>query len=725
MTSPSVLSLVQNTAILLSFAMLYDYFWAREEVHRSLLAKLGAGFVAGTIGLVLMMTPWTILPGLVFDTRTILLSVCGLFFGLIPTTIAMVILCIFRMLMGGDGMWMGLVEIVSSGVIGMLWRFYRPGWREKECALELLSMGLLVHSFMILGLFLLPDKLFASTFRLIILPIFLIYIPGTMFLGLLLLSRATSWKNKKALIETRALYISLADHMPAGLFRKDAAGRYSYANKRYCALKGLNEEEILGKRPDEVVEYEAFKDRISGYDYIPRQRTLAKEGMTHHDWIMSNGKTIEVEEAYPQPDGRVEYFQVIKTPVFDMNGKVIGSQGMQFDITLQKMLQVELMEAKEKAEASDRLKTAFLHNISHEIRTPMNSIIGFSDFLKESDISLERRIHFTDIIIQSGKQLLSIIEDIVRISTIEAGQEIINESDVQINILCQLVYDQFSGKMKQAGIEFGFKPGLPDTDARIVSDETKVLEIITNLLVNALKFTKQGQITFGYKQDGNELIFFVEDTGIGIPENMRVDVFKRFTQVDSDLSRQYGGSGLGLSISKGYVELLGGRIWVEANSIGGSTFYFTLPYRRSVAVSSVSSPFVVDSFLRKDNKPVTILVAEDEELNFILLREILLPFGAVVLRAENGAKVVETVTNRSDIDLLLLDLSMPVMTGTEAARRVKLVRPELPIIVITAYSEESEKEKAMGVGCDEFIRKPFNKNDLIEKIRFYLNEDES
>jgi len=715
------LSLIQNTAILLSFAMLYDYFWAREGDPRRFFEKILAGLVVGGIGLVLMQSPWIIAPGMIFDTRSILLSVSGLFFGAVPTLIAIAILGIARILIGGAGMWMGLSVIITSGVIGVLWGKFRPSWRERHYLLELLAMGFLVHLVMVTCTLLLPKEHILTTLKNIALPIVFIYSPGTMLLGLLMVNRATNWKNKKSLYETRALYASLVEHMPAGVFRKTRDGRFDYVNARFCALKGLTENEILGKRPDELSDYENAKDLAGTDSQPPRQKTLGVSGLEHHDWILCNGKPVEVEEVYPQNDGSLEYFQVVKTPIFDMDGQVVGTQGMQFDITLQKKLQSELMVAMEKAEESDRLKTAFLHNISHEIRTPMNAIVGFSDFLRDIDLAPEKRTHYVDVIIQSSNQLLSIIDDIVRIATIEAGQEKLNEENVQINTLCRLVYDQFAEKANTAGFDFQMKLGLPDAETGILSDKTKIQEILSNLLVNALKFTNQGHIYFGYTLKETELEFYVEDTGVGIPEEMKDEIFKRFRQVDSALDRQFGGSGLGLSICKAYIELLGGRIWVSSQPGMGSTFYFTLPYRKAL-VTEIPVSSMKDPLQRSQDKNFTILIAEDEDFNFILLGEILSPHHVVILRAINGAEAVDLAKTKEDIDLILMDLKMPVMDGYEATKQIKGIRPGLPIIALTAYSQDSDRGKALYCGCSDFISKPFDRSVLIEKISRQLNQ---
>lgn len=717
LTGSVALSLIQNTAILLSFSMLYDYIWAKEETTRQWYEKVLAGFVVGGIGLVLMFTPWTLFKGLIFDTRTILLAISGLFLGGIPTIIAIVITGVCRIIIGGDGVVMGLSVIISSGLIGILWGKFRPNWREGNCFLELLFLGILVHTVMLACTFLLPSEHLLKTLEVITFPIIFIYSPGTMLLGILMLKRSENWKNKKALRETQALYVSLVENMPAGVFRKNLEGRYDFVNSRFCALKGLKEEEIIGKNPMELSEYETTKEQSGLFKEIPRQRTLAFQGMENHKWIVKNKKSLELEESYLQSDGSMESFQVVKTPIFDIDGKVVGSQGMQFDITLQKRLQSDLLIAKEKAEESDRLKTAFLHNISHEIRTPMNAIVGFSNFLNDDNLSQEKRKNYVEVICQSSDQLLSIIDDIVRIATIEAGQENVNVSEFQLNVLCQLVYNQFLAKAEMSGIKLKVKTGMADGQDWVLFDQVKIQEVISNLLDNALKFTNKGQICLGYQIKEDKLEFFVEDTGIGIEEEYQEEIFRRFRQADSTLSRKFGGSGLGLSISKAYIALMGGRMWVKSQVGVGSIFYFTLPYKKSELSNKNESKASTEENSELIENNFTILVAEDEDLNFILLKEILAHLPVKVIRATNGAEAVDFVTGGNEVSLVLMDLKMPVMDGYEATKRINALYPELPIFALTAYSHDSDKERAHLCGCTDFISKPFRKVELIEKIK--------
>lgn len=274
--------------------------------------------------------------------------------------------------------------------------------------------------------------------------------------------------------------------------------------------------------------------------------------------------------------------------------------------------------AKEKAEESDQLKTAFLHNISHEIRTPMNSIVGFSEFINEPNLRSQKRKEFTKIIVKSSNQLLSIISDIVNIATIEAGQAKVSEKEVDLNTTLRLLQAQFIPQANEKNIDIKLTHLLPDNEVRILSDETKLIQILTNLIGNALKFTRKGVINFGYKKCGNELEFFVQDSGIGIPPEMHEEIFKRFRQVETNSTRQFGGSGLGLSISKAYAELLGGRMWMSSEVGKGSTFYFAIQYKPFPENES-STEQNTNGIQATKTTTKTLLIAEDEDSNFMLL----------------------------------------------------------------------------------------------------------
>jgi PAS domain S-box-containing protein len=260
--------------------------------------------------------------------------------------------------------------------------------------------------------------------------------------------------------------------------------------------------------------------------------------------------------------------------------KLVALEGFISDITERKRIEEELIRAKEKAEQSDRLKTAFLHNISHEIRTPMNAIVGFTTLLDSPDTTDESRRQYIDIIYQSSNQLLSIITDIVDISNIETGLVKISRSNINMNHLIRSLYDQYRMKAREHGLVLNFTTHLDDPEAQVVTDETKVIQIFSNLINNALRFTKKGRIELGYVLRGEMVEFFVSDTGIGIAPEYQQKVFERFFQVEGPSSKQYSGTGLGLSISKAYAELLGGSIWLISTPGEGSLFCFSIPFVR-------------------------------------------------------------------------------------------------------------------------------------------------
>lgn len=335
-----------------------------------------------------------------------------------------------------------------------------------------------------------------------------------------------------------------------------------YVNEAFLKTYGYSENELIGKhvsilRPEKS-EQESFLNILN--------HTL--DG----GW---RGELLNIKK-----DGTVFPILLSTSIIRDENKNPIALIGVAIDITELKKNAEELIAAKEKAEENDRLKTAFLHNISHEVRTPMNSIVGFSDLLADPDTLPEERKHFTEIIIQNSNQLLSIINDIVNIATIEAGQERAIINPVNINSICNLVYEQFFHKAKNQNIVLIFNNYLPNVESDVMTDGTKLTQILTNLINNALKFTQEGYIELGYSVEGDYLKFFVKDTGIGIPQEKYEEIFKRFSQLNLAKNYQYGGSGLGLSISKAYVELLGGKIWIHSSPGKGSTFYFTIPYTK-------------------------------------------------------------------------------------------------------------------------------------------------
>jgi len=353
------------------------------------------------------------------------------------------------------------------------------------------------------------------------------------------------------------------EQSPSSIIITDDEGKIQFVNAKFTNFMQYSLNDVIGKTPRILNPGHASKE-----EYEDMWNTIR----TRNTW--------QGEFKNRKKDGSQFWENVIISPLLFHSGNISNFILIMEDITEKKRMIDDLVIAKEKAEENDRLKTAFLHNISHEIRTPMNAIVGFCDLLNDQDLQPNEYKHYTEIITQSSHQLLSIITDIVNLSTIEAGQERILANALNINSICSLIFELFILKAEHKNISLSYQTPLSDNEAIIISDETKLTQVLTNLLSNAVKFTNHGSIEFGYILKNDNLEFYVRDTGIGIPEEKYEEIFKRFYQIDRKENRQYGGSGLGLSISRTYVKLLGGNIWITSELGKGSTFYFNIPYNR-------------------------------------------------------------------------------------------------------------------------------------------------
>jgi len=377
----------------------------------------------------------------------------------------------------------------------------------------------------------------------------------------------------------------------------------------------------------------------------------------------------------------------------------------------------QLEKSKEKAEESDKLKSTFLANLSHEIRTPMNAIIGFSDLLLDEKLSDEFKKKYLKIINSSGKSLVSIIEDLIEMSKIDAKQIAPKFKGVNIEKCLNELYNTLKVTIPDdKNIRFYQEESNFKLTNDILTDEIKLKQVIINLLTNAIKFTENGHVAFGYSvfSDQKFLEFRVEDTGIGIVKKDLNVIFDRFRRVEDDYSISLSGLGLGLSISKAYVEMLGGEITVESVFGGGSVFKFTIPLRYDVTVHAEDESEPIVEF--NDTEGKTILVAEDDNINFLLLKTILQRKKHTVLRAKNGQEVVDINASNPNIDLIFMDIKMPVMDGYEAFEIIKKDTPERIVIAQTAHSSAEVRESILKAGFSGYITKPLDKEKIFELI---------
>ena len=394
---------------------------------------------------------------------------------------------------------------------------------------------------------------------------------------------------------------------------------------------------------------------------------------------------------------------------------VIQENIIKSEIKLQEQNE-ELFRAKERAEESDRLKSAFLANMSHEIRTPMNGILGFAELLKEPDLAGEKQQKYISIIEKGGARMLNIINDIVSISKIESGLEEINYQVINVNEQIENIYNFFKPEIEGKDMQFSFNNPLSSKRSNIKADREKVYSILTNLIKNAIKYSDEGSVEFGYNKKGGFLEFYVKDTGIGIPKERQEAIFERFIQADIADKSAYQGAGLGLAISKAYVEMFGGKIWVESEEGSGSTFYFTIPYVTGTIKEKITEEENLPSHELTLPTKLKILIAEDEETSEEFITIIAKEMGNEVINVQNGIEAVEACRKNLDIDLILMDMRMPVMDGYEATRQIREFNNEVIIIAQTAYALSGDKEKAITAGCDDYITKPIKTDELKRKI---------
>jgi len=378
----------------------------------------------------------------------------------------------------------------------------------------------------------------------------------------------------------------------------------------------------------------------------------------------------------------------------------------------------ELEIAKEMAEESDKLKRAFLQNISHEIRTPMNAIVGFSSLLNDSALPQDRISTYTNIIHKSSMQLLGIVSDVLTISAIDTGQEKVILSDIHLLPFLEDLNNIFSSDATQKKLLFSMKHEGVDEQTILKSDRIKLNQIISNLISNAIKYTPEGFVEFGCNIENDQVIIYVKDSGIGIsPEHHKL-IFERFSRVESEQTIMFSGTGLGLAISKAMVDLLDGRIWVESELGKGSTFKVSFPYNTD---ANHATPENTSNSKAAGLAGLTILVAEDEYNNYIYLHDTLQSAGIKVLYAENGLEALKCVKNSEHIDMVLMDIRMPVMNGIEATRKIREFDKNIPIVAQTAYASFKEE-----CGDDNlfngFIIKPMEKKTLLDALGKFLSK---
>jgi PAS domain S-box-containing protein len=489
--------------------------------------------------------------------------------------------------------------------------------------------------------------------------------------------------------------LKAVEQSPVSIMITNLKGEIEYVNRRFSELTGYALDEALGQNPR-----------------ILKSGNGSKEFYEDLWATITAGKEWRGDFLNRKKNGEIFWEKAIISPIIAADGTFTHYLAIKEDITERKKLTDDLLIAKERAEESDRLKTAFLQTISHEIRTPLNGLMGFSYLLDKNGNDPAMVCQYASMLLTSGKRLLDLFSTVLDLSKIDSGTLEINITEFPVHKLMNDSLSEFREIADSKHIQLISPVQYTTRDLVIKSDVIKLQQILTNLIENALKFTFSGSVEVGYALDKDEIVFSVRDTGVGIPLLQQSKIFERFYQVDMSDSREFEGSGLGLALCKGLVETMKGRIWIESEENKGTNVYFSIPYE----IGSRSAAALANEINAFDYHFSTILIAEDDDFSYTLLETVLENACDHFLRARTGVEAIELCRNFQEIEIVLMDIKMPEMSGLEATRKIKEFRPELPIIAQTAYAFENEMRASIIAGCDDYITKPVSLAKLNEVI---------
>ncbi len=512
-------------------------------------------------------------------------------------------------------------------------------------------------------------------------------------------------KTQKELTKSERKYRSLIYHMQDGMMLLSESGKILEVNPAFLEIIGAEHANL-----DNIIISELFQ--------LPQVEEMGLSVSNEEEFLKDFPVVMNTL------NGKKKIVEMTSKPITDENGNILFSEIIIHDVTAKKKLETELIQSQAKAEEANRLKTAFFHNISHELRTPLNSILGFSQLLSQKELPDDVR-EMIDYIILSSTNLKAIIDDLLDITKIEAGKTTVNLAPVMTYELVKFLKNEFKKEITEKRLHFETRIS-SQVPKIFISDNLRLQQILTNLLSNAIKFTQKGKVSFSVDLSGSKLLFAVSDTGIGIATENQQRIFDDFVQLDNSDTKEYGGIGLGLAISKRIADLLEGEIWVRSQVGKGTTFFVTIPLHGAEANKTD-----VDKIDGEDDSPVpvntpkTILYADDEPLSRKLVENAAKSWGWNIISVSNGKELLDTLFTVF-VDLILIDMQMPVYNGFETARKIKNnpYHKNIPIIALTALSQESNKQLALEAGCNDYLTKPLDLKLLKSTVEKWINQTE-
>jgi len=506
-------------------------------------------------------------------------------------------------------------------------------------------------------------------------------------------------KAEEALRESRQLFETLTRVSPVGIFRTNSDGATTLVNPKWTALTGLSFEDAMGYKYLAAIHPDDREERIKEWNAAVKK-----------------GRSVVSEYRFLRSDGSIIWVQGRAVPEI-VDGKIKGYIGTITDISELKKAGEELLQAKEKAEASNRLKTTFMGNISHEIRTPLNGIVGFTELIVSGNNTAEENKEYVEFLNDSINRLTKIIDNIMDLSMMMSGNTVVNHDTFRVDLLISEIVKQHEPATIRKNLSYTIEGFDQITGKNIISDKNLIRRIFNELLDNAIKFTRKGAVIVWCRLINNTLTFRLKDTGIGISQQMLPFIFEPFVQENVYTTRISNSNGLGLSIVNEAINLLKGSIVVESTPESGTNILVSLPVIES---ENETETVYYSSGPAKENGHPVILIVEDEEINMIYLKRILNQEGYKLLLTNSGPEAISLIEQGSHVDLILMDMKMPGMDGFETTRRIKAINPDIRIIALTAYASDADRQQCMEAGCDNYISKPFQKNDLYQLLNKML-----
>lgn len=744
-----LIELLCNLCMLVTISVISAFIGERN--FRNLNRSLIQGLLFGIASIIGMLHPLVVSPGLIFDGRSVMISIAGLFFGPIAAAISGLMALLLRIYQGGTGMVMGILVITMSAAAGSLFNIINKRRKNGVTIWMVLFMGIVVHIAMVLLMFTLPGDKSIDTIKLLGLPVLITYPITTLVIGRTILAVEERRRIVYALQESQNKLLSSNEELQAAMEELTASEeelRIQFGelqtsheiiaeseNQLSLALDNAPIPIMLHTDDGEILKLSRRWTEITGYrvEDIPTVNVWTEKAYGEDRFRIQqqikesygeNGPKLDGEYKITLADGSI---RVWKFSVANI-GKTAGGRRLvmvaAIDITQIKLSEDALISAKEAAEAANIAKSRFLANMSHEIRTPMNGIIGMTDLTLMTDLTEEQK-EYLNIVKSSTGALLRVLNDILDYSKIEAGK--INLENMPFNIkntvdeIVSLFY--VGAKQKNLSINIVLDDKIPET---LVGDSVRLRQVLSNLVGNSVKFTIKGGIVLNisiesWYEDKIKLKFVITDTGIGIADDKVKMLFKRFSQVDDSYTKQFGGTGLGLAISKMLIEMMGGEIGVDSKEGVGSSFFFTAIFGLQKGYLSMEKRSTEYEELKSDKIPnlKKLLLVEDDLVSRNLVNIVLKKNGFIVVDAENGVEAVSAF-EKGKFDLILMDINMPLMDGFTAASVIRgKEESHTPIIAMTAYALSGDRQKCIDAGMDDYISKPVDINEMIQKVNLW------